>query len=264
MTRMVRKENNKRKRSLTNITFCPDGKHGSNILRIRTSLLQFNLCIMLHRMRIRQNPPSLYNKPTATRAILPFPLPRQREIRLSVNTKNLHHRVHSGYNPSYRALLINQRGRHIAISYSWNRHRKGFSIVGGDGRFIFGSFSRASAATSVVVGGWGHSSGVNEFHVVDGEQNVVLCSAGGGGRGGFVFLGYGGLLWPIFGAAALPLPLGFAAHFWIGYKCRGSCFLERRRVKGGKFVGGFIKIWVPALLTMSFWYSFFVLNLSIS
>lgn len=56
--------------------------------------------------------------------------------------------------------------------------------------------------------------GVDELHVVYGEDRLVICCAGG--RRGLVavVVEYGGLRRPVLGAAAaaLPLALGFAAH----------------------------------------------------
>ena len=61
--------------------------------------------MVLHRMRIGQDPPSSDDKPTATRAVLPLPLPQQREIRLRVNAKYLHHRVHRRHHLNHRLPL---------------------------------------------------------------------------------------------------------------------------------------------------------------
>ena len=79
------------------MTFSPNSQQSSQVLGIRTPLLQLHslhLGMVLHRMHIGQDSPSSDDKPTATRAVLPLPLPHQQEIWLRVNAKHLRHRVH--------------------------------------------------------------------------------------------------------------------------------------------------------------------------
>ncbi|WVZ05008.1 hypothetical protein V8G54_018354 [Vigna mungo] len=68
---------------------------------------------MLNGMRVCENPPSPHDEPTAARAILPLPLPRQREIRLCMDAEDLHYRVHRWHH-LHRALPLRyqQRLRH--------------------------------------------------------------------------------------------------------------------------------------------------------
>jgi len=181
----------------TDIALRPNGEDGCQVLGIRTAFLELDLCVMLNGMRVCENPPSTHDEPAAARAILPLPLPRQREIRLCMDAEDLYHRVHRRHH-LHRALPLRyqrrlRRCRTIPVRISQPRaaalRRSHLDLFG--------------AAAAALLGIW--VVGFNGF----GGSGV----GGGWKRNGVVYEG-----------GAVVLRRGFFFSFGLGLSATFSCF----------------------------------------
>ena len=160
-----------RRKGRTNVAFGADSENGSEELGVGATLLELHLSEMLDGVSVGEDSPPGDDEATATRAVLPLSLPRQREVRLRVHAENLHHRVHGRNHPGSESESIPFSDHHVDKLSAVLQHPRRFPPLRRLRLVGIETLLRAAAGTVIVDGG-GAVGGVDELDVADGE-NVV-------------------------------------------------------------------------------------------
>lgn len=124
---------------------------------------------MLDGVSVGEDSPPGDDEATATRAVLPLSLPRQREVRLRVDAENLDHGVHGRNHPGPESIPFSDHDVD-KVSAVLKQPRRGPPLQ--RLRLIGIEALLRAAARTVIVDGGGGVGGVDELDVADGEDVV--------------------------------------------------------------------------------------------